>query len=127
MKKYWKTISWSILILFVLLMPENTLRENHFLNIEHIDKIAHFLLFGILELLILVEGRIKLSIPLNAAKYSLICILFGAFTEMLQLTLSSDRTASWYDLMADILGVVVVLGIFLISKKTKYRSSFETF
>jgi VanZ family protein len=77
------------------------------ITFEHADKIAHFLIFFSLTLLL------DLSFKLSVNKSLLILSAYGVTIEVLQSFLPY-RSASLGDILADILGVVVY--IFLLRK-----------
>ena len=81
------------------------------------DKVAHMILYaglGVLLILTLSKSKINNNIPL-------IVILFGVFygiTDEIHQSFVIGRTASGYDLIADILGILFALALFHFYKQT---------
>ena len=78
----------------------------------HLDKIAHFSIF-FLMIVFLIIGRLKKI-------YALIfCILYALVTEIVQ-TFLNYRTGSIFDFVSDILGITFgIFFIFLLEKRAK--------
>jgi len=78
----------------------------------HSDKIAHFSIFFLMTIF-LVVGRFKRN-------YALIfCILYALFTEIVQ-TFLNYRTGSIFDFVSDILGITfAIFFIFFLEKRAK--------
>ena len=78
----------------------------------HLDKIAHFSIFFLMTLFLII-GRLKRN-------YALIfCFLYALFTEIVQ-TLLNYRTGSIFDFISDILGVTfAIFIIFFLEKNPK--------
>ena len=78
----------------------------------HLDKIAHFSIFFLMTVFLIV-GRLK-------SDYALIfCILYALFTEIVQ-TLLNYRTGSILDFVSDILGIsFAIFFIFFLEKRAK--------
>jgi VanZ family protein len=117
--KFWKSILWAIIIAIGLLTPGDKLPDRKLLQIEYLDKILHGLIFGFLQFLILFDmhlGRIIITrkrIFLSV----LICLSYGAITEIIQYLLISKRKGSIADLFADITGIMLSVGFFILIKK----------
>ena len=77
------------------------------------DKLLHAGANGLLALLL-----IQLLVAFQPNQFSLyvttslVCILYGGLIEVLQLVTDAGRTAEWWDLVADIVGVVMACVIF---------------
>ena len=78
----------------------------------HLDKIAHFSIFFLMTIFLIV-GRLNRN-------YALIfCILYALFTEIVQ-TFLNYRTGSIFDFISDILGVTfAIFFIFFLEKRPK--------
>jgi VanZ family protein len=94
-----------------MLIPADQLSKA---KIMSYDKLGHALLFGSWTLLYL-QLRFPTSVGnINVASYwksGLLGTVFGGAMELLQLSLPIMRSASWADWVADIIGVVLFLGI----------------
>ena len=70
------------------------------------DKIIHVLMYAGFNAVILFESRKGLTIR-KMILLSLIPLLYGGVMEILQETLTTDRTGSWYDFIANSAGVIL--------------------
>jgi VanZ family protein len=116
-RRYWKSIIWAIIMAIGLFTPGDKLTERKFFHIEHFDKILHFLIFGFLQFLILFDMHLSQVIISRRHIFasSLICIFYGIVTEIVQFLFVSEREGSIYDLLADIIGILLsILFFFLI-------------
>ena len=98
------------------------------------DKVIHLMLFAILSFLLL-WGYRKLFFDVNYPHrrrlffiISLISILYGGLTELLQKYLFINRYGSLYDFIADTIGCVIGIIIFhfLVQKKIKKITKSES-
>jgi VanZ family protein len=77
------------------------------------DKLLHAVAYGLLaflvvQLLLVYDRNIIRSCILT----SIVCILYGGLVEILQLLGNSGRTAEWWDLFADAVGIVLACVVF---------------
>ena len=70
------------------------------------DKIIHVLMYAGFTAVILFESRKGLTLK-KLILLSLLPWLYGGVMEILQETLTTDRTGSWYDFVANSAGVVL--------------------
>ncbi|MBN1951103.1 MAG: VanZ family protein [Bacteroidales bacterium] len=127
MPKFWKSILWALLILIALLIPKNNLPDDNFLNIKHLDKLVHACLFAGLQFLVVVE-----SFPESLAFRRLVltvffCTLYAAGLELVQQLLNLGRSGSWNDFLADLVGIILGLFVFQLTKGTKFQSFFRKY
>ena len=108
------SILWAIFVLIVCELPP---LENSSISItffEGFDKLAHTGFFFVLTVL-LFNGKIRQQNSYSyrfqtILKIVLIGLIFGGGIEILQLEVFTYRSAEWWDLFADMLGVA--MGIF---------------
>jgi len=117
--KYWRTIIWFLLSAFVLFTPGENLPVKSILQIGHIDKVIHFVIFLLLQFLILYDfGYTKTSIPLkNQMGIFFAVIVYAALSELIQVFFLSERYGSWFDFIADIFGITTGILIYTLFKK----------
>ena len=131
LKKYFKSIVWIVIILIISLSKIKTNEEINSLDLP-LDKIAHFFMYFILTILILWDTNFKKS--KNKKSKILITLLFinlyGIFIEVLQLKLTTYRSAEFLDFIANFSGSLIAAISFYInyfyniySKILKFRLS----
>lgn len=116
MKKYWKTIIWAIIILILSSIPGSDVGKIKFLNIPYMDKLAHLGLYFILCFLFVFEEH-KNSITGNSNKQIILfillaCISYGIIMEFLQNWLFKERSAEFWDIVANSLGSFLAIPFF---------------
>lgn len=112
LKNHIPTIIWSLIILALTTTPGSNVPR---IQIEGLDKIVHFILFGVLMYL-LVRGLAKQkeisSSPGNPYILSfIICFSFGIIIEFIQLYVPG-RSYSGYDILANSAGILTAFLIF---------------
>lgn len=112
----------AIFILIVLLLPKSNMPVNKLFDIKHFDKIVHALLFAGLQFLLLLDSKVQRKSYRQIFLLTFICIEYGALTELLQLLTNVGRTGSYYDFLADILGIGMGILFFWLSFGTKFQS-----
>ncbi len=123
----------ALLILILCLMPGKNLPHAGWLEAIHADKIVHFGLFFVLNLLLLggwyypAGKRTSRNPGLSFAAGTTLCFAYGWLIEFLQRWLTTDRMFEWQDAAADSAGALVAVLCFqrwvhrhpLIIKKNK--------
>lgn len=109
-------VSWSLIILLLCLTPTHHLPQFDIWAIFSLDKVAHFLLFSVLALFTIV-GLKRQYYSYHLRYYAktvalLYCAAYGFLTESLQLLISPTRSFDWLDLVADIIGAIIGIGLF---------------
>ena len=112
--KYTKwSILWALVILFLCGIPGRHIPHIHLLELISFDKYVHFGMFFLLILLTARGFLLQTSYPdlkIKAKLYSLlICIFYGGLIEILQGTIFLERSADWFDFLADAVGSLVGL------------------
>lgn len=104
-------LAWSLLIVILCLMPADDLpKEEWFPNL---DKVVHFVFYLVLSMVVLFISTSPKSVP--SPKTRLILLFGGScLIEVLQLLLPINRSFSFLDLMANLIGLVI--GWFLFAK-----------
>jgi len=104
----------------LIFLPGNKLPETNDWDFLMLDKFVHFVLFAIFAFL-LIRGLIKqyqfVSLRRNSFIFSLaIGIFYAVSAEFLQ-QYASDRNFEWQDMIANVLGVLAGLLIYLVLVK----------
>jgi VanZ family protein len=127
-KRYWKSSVCVIIIGYLLFTPAKDLPKISFLNFKNSDKLIHIFLFMTLEYFLLIERKDafdKLKYR-TILKISCFAIFYGGFSEIIQLLLIKSRTGSWFDFLADCIGVIVAYCVFSVYTRVINRSSSPT-
>lgn len=115
MNRKYKVIAlvvWTFILLLAILAPSDMISKEvgFFSFIPFFDKFVHFCLFfgfGFLLFWAIFKGRIRKTL----IQTFFISIIFGLFTESMQLLLFKfvNRLFEWVDLSFNVLGIVVAL------------------
>ena len=119
-KKYYKSIIWASVILFLSLARIKTSENINPLDLP-LDKIAHFGMYFILTILILLETRtpIKLYKKSKLVKSLLFINLYGLLIEFLQFQITSYRSGDILDFISNLSGSITGLMIYFYSPFNK--------
>jgi len=114
---------WAIGIFVIISIPSSAIPKSRLLNIEHIDKVIHFLLFFGFSLL-LSFGFYKQHVYANTQKYYMlyaisISVFYGGLTEIIQAVMLSSRFGNVWDFFANSAGAL--MGVLVFSMLTNSR------
>jgi len=121
-KSFFKVIIWALLILAGSLISGNSLNEIKFINIPYFDKIVHFTWYFVLCLLLL-SAIYKKLIELKVKNYFLIvflCTVYGVLMELLQGSLSINRSEDFYDALTNSIGALFGAILYVRISKIKF-------
>ena len=113
------TTAWSVIIVIASLNSSENLNEIKF-DIPGLDKMVHFIMYGVLSFLLLwtvdkvSKTRLKLQ---NLIVVILVSSGFGILMEILQKTLTTVRNFDIYDIIANIIGILLGCGVYVIRFK----------
>lgn len=117
-KHTWIAIVWALLILILCGMPGKDIPHISFLELISFDKFVHAALFLVLTYLFIRGFAAQTSsgfLSNHALKSAfLLCVIYGAFLELLQDAVFEDRTADLYDFIANTVGCIA--GTFIYKK-----------
>lgn len=111
---YLPAMGWVILILFLCTLPGKAVPTVGFLDMLHIDKVAHFFLFGGMVLL-LAYGYFRQKGSISTRMLALIVLSvtgYGLAIEFIQKYLIPNRSFDLWDLAADAAGAIAGALIF---------------
>ena len=101
---------WSGIIFFLCFLPGSALPKEDWLDKIYFDKIVHAGLYFILFLLILRIFETKTKSALIIASF--LCIAQGVLIEFVQgSSLVNHRSFDIYDIIANVVGVLIAIGI----------------
>lgn len=108
---YWKSILVLSAIAYLSLLREPTISLPYVIGI---DKWIHAIMYLVLTLTLLWDSQQRPKLWWIAAVFSAI---FGGFIEVLQEQFFYPRTGDWMDWLADCIGVIVAIIVWLIGVK----------
>jgi len=108
--KYLLTIIWTLIITYLSLaqIPDN---KEIKIDIPHLDKIVHFMMYFIYTLLLHIETK-KINKKSAIALIALYSISFGLLMEFCQTYLFSYRSGEFFDFIFNTLGVLSAIAIY---------------
>jgi len=118
-KKYKFSFLVALIILYLSLTNSHTFDKVPAFNIPHFDKMVHFAMYFGLTLMIIIESRKSISGLRHLLTICLIPLFFGILIEIMQYSLTSTRSANFYDGVADFTGILVAVMIFYFIKPLK--------
>ncbi len=104
---YKLAVLWALVILGLCSMPGRFIPSANWLELLSFDKWVHagifFALLGLLQVAVVAHGQTK-----NLSYfYFILCVLYGGALELMQVTLFSERSADWYDVIANSFGCLL--------------------
>jgi VanZ family protein len=119
-KLYYKAIVWVFIITYLCFVDGSNFNKPH-INIPHLDKIVHFVMFFILGILLGIIGHIKHT-RFNIKWLPFIAIIYGGVIEIVQQLFIPTRSGDVFDWVADTVGLIVGIVLFLyIPNKIKQK------
>lgn len=97
----------ALVILYLSLADSKSFDKVPFLNIPHLDKIIHFLMYFGLMSVIVFEHRKSINVRTKLFLIALIPFFYGILMEILQLVITASRSGSIYDVLANSTGILV--------------------
>jgi len=118
-------ILWAIFVVVICDVPLSDTGGLGITFFEGFDKLAHTGFFFVLTVL-LFYGKIQQQVSYTYRGITLLKILvitvgLGAFIELLQLTVFTYRSADWWDLFADIVGVGMGIFGYVFLHRTRFN------
>lgn len=118
-------ILWAIFVVIMCDIPMSDTSGLGFTFFEGFDKLAHTGFFFVLTVL-LFYGKIQQQVSYSYRGITLIKILLitvglGASIELLQLTVFTYRSAEWWDLFADMVGVGMGIFGYVFLHRTRFN------
>lgn len=103
--RYKFSILLAILIILLSLLPSNSVPGSSLFAIPYMDKVAHFSLYSLLSLVVVVESRCRKNCFFFHMELVLIVFGMSGLIEILQATIVPSRSAEWLDLLANFIGL----------------------
>jgi VanZ family protein len=112
----------ALLLLYLSLANSEKFEEIHLIKIPNLDKLVHFGMYFVLMTVIIIEHRKNIRNSFYLMLLALIPLSYGILMEILQLKLTSNRSADFYDALADAAGVMASVLLWLIIKPAAKES-----
>ncbi len=99
-------LAWTALIFGLCCMPGRYIPTTHWLELISFDKFVHAAIFFVLQYLWMLAagGSTARHIMIFAA-----CVSYGGLLEIMQATVFSERSADWFDFIANSFGCTMAL------------------
>jgi VanZ family protein len=124
LKKYYRTIIWSILMFYALFSPAKALPETGLFNIPHFDKLIHFGMFSILVFFLYLDSEKQPEFKKFLRLLFLILTpVFSVLSEVIQYYFIVGRSGNIYDFLADIAGLTTGVLFYILFWKKTFRFS----
>jgi VanZ family protein len=118
-KKYKFSLVLSLVILILSLKSAEDLNKVQFLNIPHFDKFVHSCMyFALMSLLIYETRRHSLKVP-NVMLLAAFPFIYGILLEILQSTVTTTRSGSFYDAAFNTLGIFLSILVWIIIRRVQ--------
>jgi len=103
----------AIIILFLSLAGPGTFDNVPFFEFRFIDKVAHLgMYFGFMSVIIF-ENRKTVKNNRHLYLLALVPFSYGVFMEILQITVASGRSGSFFDVLFNTAGIIISILIWL--------------
>jgi VanZ family protein len=125
-KIYYKTVIWLCLMFYMLFSPESGLPKVKLLAIPYFDKFVHLGMFSLFVFLFLIDSEYQVRKIRMYIFFIIPCLLFSAFSEIIQYFYISGRSGNIYDFIADFFGIAAGnLFYFLVWKKIRNKLNYS--
>jgi VanZ family protein len=120
----WCAIIWTLIIFGLCCMPGQYIPTTNWLELISFDKFVHASIFFILAALWFIF-LIKQNKVSNAFIVLILfaCVAYGGLLEIMQATVFSQRSADWFDFIANSFGCVLVCWLFYRKKTFMFKSN----
>jgi VanZ family protein len=115
-KKNIFSIFVALIILYLSLASSDTFNKVPLIDIPNLDKVIHFFMYFGLMSVITIENRRTIISNKQLFLVALIPLFYGLLMELLQLTLTSTRSCSFFDVVFNSAGIIVSILLWLCFK-----------
>jgi VanZ family protein len=112
-KKNIFSLSVALIILYLSLASSETFENVSIFDISYMDKIVHFCMYLGLMSVIIFENRNSIKTFLQLFLTALIPFSYGILMEVLQSTVTTSRSASLFDVIANSTGILTSVLLWL--------------
>jgi VanZ family protein len=112
----------ALIIMYLSLTNSHTFDKVSFLDTPYTDKFVHFIMYFSLMSVLIFENRKTIKSRGQLYMVAFIPFGFGILMEILQALLTVTRSGSFYDVLANLSGIIVSLLIWLYIKPKNLES-----
>jgi VanZ family protein len=112
-KKNIFSILVALVILYLSLASSETFEKVRYFNLSFFDKIVHSGMYMGFMSVIIFENRKSINNNLQLFLLALIPFVYGVLMELFQLTITTSRSGSFYDVIANAAGILTSLLLWL--------------
>jgi VanZ family protein len=105
-KKNIFSILTALIIMYLSMANSHTFDEVH-INVPNFDKLVHFGMYFGLMLVMILENSKNIKSARNIFLLGIIPLSYGILIEIMQSTLTSTRSGSVFDALADGVGIII--------------------
>jgi VanZ family protein len=113
--------AWALLILAACIIPANKVHRSFLLNVKHIDKYFHFVMYFAFSVILYIDfnkyRRLLKNRYLAYLYIFAISLVWGIIIEFVQYLFVSSREGSILDVLANAGGIVAGLILILVTAK----------
>ena len=113
---FWKTITWSVIMLIIFLLPADNLSKAP--SVPGLSEMIHIFMFAVLTLVFIREQFMAASLnrPVRSNYISAIIfsLIFGVTIELIQKLSGLGRTAELMDIVFDLAGSLLSVGFIIL-------------
>lgn len=114
----WSLLS-VLLILYLSLANADSFNRMQVIHFAGIDKVVHFCMYSFLTGVMLFENRKRILSVSSLILLAAVPLVLGALLEVLQSLLTTTRTGSFTDFLANAAGISFSVIVFLLFRKKK--------
>lgn len=100
------SLLWTAIIFGLCSMPGRYIPTTNWLELISFDKFVHASIFFVLQFLWM------LSFPNQKWWIFILCVAYGGSIELMQANIFSQRSADWFDFIANSFGCIIALAFF---------------
>ena len=126
MIRYKFSILLAILIALLSLLPADSFPDTTLFSVQFLDKLVHLCMYAAFGFVSLLESRCYRGCIRFHLLLILIIFLISALIEVLQATVVATRSAEWFDLLANLSGLLTGYVVFRIFIKTRIFNYFKS-
>lgn len=115
------SVSVAIVILATSLTGAGSFSKLSFASFPGADKLVHFIIYFVFMAVVIFEHRNNIKTIGRLMLYSIFPFVFGSLMELLQAWVTSTRSGSWKDILANFAGIIAAVLISLLIKR--FRSA----